>query len=85
MRNWPLPSVTTDRSFSMSAGLAASTVTPGITAPEPSRTTPAIEACAYAMAGSRRRAVETRTNTRREGRYMGPSLPFECHAAPSCG
>ena len=34
------------RTFSISAGLAASTVTPGSTAPEASRTTPAIEACA---------------------------------------
>ena len=32
--NWPEPSVTADRVFSMSAGLDTSTVTPGSTAPE---------------------------------------------------
>jgi hypothetical protein len=36
----PAPSVTTDRDFSMSTGLAASTVTPGSTAPLASLTTP---------------------------------------------
>ena len=34
MRYCPVPSVTTERTFSMSAGLAASTVTPGRTAPD---------------------------------------------------
>ena len=43
-RYCPLPSVTTLRTFSISAGLVASTVTPGKTAPEGSRTTPAIDA-----------------------------------------
>jgi hypothetical protein len=38
MRYWPLPSVTTDRTFSISAGLDASTVTPGSTAPDASLT-----------------------------------------------
>ena len=33
-RYWPLPSVTTVRTFSISAGLEASTVAPGSTAPE---------------------------------------------------
>ena len=33
MLNWPCPSVTAMRTFSISAGLAASTVTPGRTAP----------------------------------------------------
>ena len=33
------------RTFSISAGLDASTVTPGSTAPEASRTTPAIDLC----------------------------------------
>src|SRR5262245_39071530 len=36
----PAPSVTTVRTFSMRAGLAASTVTPGSTAPDVSRTVP---------------------------------------------
>jgi len=44
---WPSPSVTTVRLFSISAGLDASTVTPGMTPPLASRTTPAI-ACANA-------------------------------------
>ena len=39
----PCSSVTTERTFSISAGLAASTVTPGSTAPDVSRTTPAID------------------------------------------
>jgi hypothetical protein len=43
---WPVPSVTTDRTFSIKAGLAASTVTPGRTAPEVSLTRPAMDACA---------------------------------------
>src|ERR1700686_3848773 len=51
----PCSSVTTDRTFSIRAGLAASTVTPGTTAPVVSLTTPAIalDACwADAIAGS---------------------------------
>ena len=52
MRYWPPPSVTTVRTFSMSAGLAASTVTPGSTAPDASRTTPAIDAWAKRGGGS---------------------------------
>src|SRR5579864_4287692 len=39
---WPSPSVTTVRTFSIRAGLAASTLTPGSTAPDVSLTTPAI-------------------------------------------
>src|ERR1041384_6292830 len=49
----PLPSVTAVRTFSMSTGLDASTVTPGSTAPDVSCTTPVTVACADAMAGSR--------------------------------
>src|SRR6185503_10617864 len=40
MRYRPAPSVVAVRTFSISAGLAASTVTPGRTAPELSVTTP---------------------------------------------
>src|SRR6186713_230897 len=50
MRYRPSPSVTTARVFSMSAGLAASTVTPGSTAPDVSRTTPVMLLCAEAEA-----------------------------------
>src|SRR5438552_3683394 len=42
IRYRPWLSVVTDRTFSISAGLLASTVTPGITAPEVSRAIPAI-------------------------------------------
>src|SRR5688572_17540449 len=49
MRKLPLPSVTTDLTFSMSTGLAASTVTPGIAAPDTSRTVPVMMLCAYAV------------------------------------
>ena len=48
MRYCPAASVTTVRVFSISAGLEASTLTPGKTAPEPSLTAPVIEACALA-------------------------------------
>src|SRR3954453_18119673 len=48
----PDESVTVDRDFSISAGLDASTRTPGSTAPELSFTTPVMDACAYAATGS---------------------------------
>src|SRR6476660_9629100 len=52
MRYRPLPSVTAVRTFSMSAGLAASTVTPGSTAPVVSLTSPARMACAATTRGT---------------------------------
>ena len=52
MRYWPLLSVTTTRTFSISAGLAASTVTPGSTAPEVSRATPVMDASVWAWAAT---------------------------------
>src|SRR5262245_25108473 len=60
MRYCPLPSVITDRTFSVSTGLDASTDTPGRTAPDASFTTPAIVACAccaYSTAGTKRTEV----------------------------
>ena len=48
----PCASVTADRAPSMSAGLEASTVTPGKTAPVVSVTWPAIALCACAAIGS---------------------------------
>src|SRR3954452_5247018 len=62
MANCPLPSVTTERVFSISAGLEASTVTPGSTASEASLTTPAMvpSACAYDETGIPRRQIATR-------------------------
>src|SRR5688572_27031475 len=53
MRYWPVPSVTTERTFSINAGLEASTVTPGSTAPDASRTVPVNVPWANAEAGSR--------------------------------
>ena len=42
MRYWPVSSVTVDRTFSIRAGLDASTDTPGSTAPDASFTVPEI-------------------------------------------
>jgi len=50
----PAPAVIAVRVFSISAGLAASTVTPGSTAPDESCTSPEILACAEANAGRQR-------------------------------
>src|SRR5215831_14318950 len=47
----PVSSVTTDRTFSISASLLASTLTPGKTAPDESFTTPAIALCANVRVG----------------------------------
>ena len=44
MRYWPVPSDTAERVFSVRAGLATSTVTPGRIAPDESLTTPVIDA-----------------------------------------
>ena len=51
MRYSPAPSVTAERTFSIRAGLVASTVTPGRMAPDVSFTVPAIVPCACATAG----------------------------------
>src|SRR4029078_12818503 len=53
MLNWPRPSVTTDRDFSIRTGLEVSTTTPGRTASDASFTAPAIEpsACACSAVG----------------------------------
>src|SRR5438876_507773 len=59
MRYCPVPSEMALRVLSISAGLEASTVTPGSTAPDESFTTPVIDAWAYAEAGT---ASHTRTN-----------------------
>src|SRR6476469_9097664 len=62
---WPSASLTTDRTFSMSAGLEASTVTPGMTAPEESRTTPAIPPapCALALVADAQRTPTSMITT----------------------
>src|SRR5215510_183507 len=55
--------------FSISTGLEASTVTPGSTAPEASRTVPVIDVCACAAAGSM--ANSTSITHRRINREIG--------------
>src|SRR5207249_9807079 len=73
----------TERTFSMRAGLAASTVTPGMTAPDVSLTTPAIEApsvvCAHAAVGNAARTIDKRTTKRLIiwDAFTGSYLPFE--------
>src|SRR5436190_11965774 len=56
----PCASVVTLRTFSIRAGLDASTVTPGSTAPDVSFTTPAIPLCASEAAGTSARNASTR-------------------------
>ena len=59
-----MSSLTTERTFSIRTGLAASTVTPGSTAPDVSLTTPVMAACANAAAGSKQ--------DHQEGRHRSP-------------
>ena len=68
MRYWPVPSVTDDLVFSINAGLDASMVTPGSTAPEASFTLPAIDDWACAAAGSSR-TIAGRTHVLASRRY----------------
>ena len=62
MRYWPVSSLTTDRTFSIRTGLAASTVTPGNTAPDVSLTTPVMAACAEARKAGRTEPTDRRTD-----------------------
>src|SRR5687768_407427 len=62
----------------MSAGLAASTVTPGRTAPELSRTTPVIDAWAEAAAGAS--AMTAKTRSRAMNVFMEPRMLDERRA-----
>src|SRR6059036_513925 len=59
----PAPSVKTVRTCSISAGLRASTVTPGRTLPVASVTVPPMEDCALAAVGASRRAAMNVTTT----------------------
>src|SRR5262245_17336991 len=74
MRYCPVSSVTAVRTFSMSAGLAASTVTPGSTPPDASRTVPVRDAWAKTLAGR----ISTATTVRhfRTDRIQGDSFLF---------
>src|SRR6478735_9090673 len=62
MRYRPFSSVIADFTFSISTGLAASTVTPGITAPDVSLTVPVNALWARATAGTRTRLASTSKN-----------------------
>src|SRR5687767_15663567 len=67
IRYWPVPSVVTERTFSIRTGLAASTVTPGSTAPDASLTTPVMAPCAIAAAGTSRTTSRTAADRRASG------------------
>src|SRR5437764_11546303 len=69
IRYWPVSSVTAVRVFSIRTGLAASTVTPGRTAPDASFTTPAMDACAYADSG-RANTIDRTIRIRRDVRMQ---------------
>src|SRR5262245_54854082 len=95
----PSLSVTTLRVFSISAGLDASTVTPGNTAPDVSLTTPAIPladaCCAAATDGNSNVHVTTMTPKPPRVRTIGSSfchsltgselpMPAMCSAVETC-
>src|SRR5688572_13861259 len=79
MRYWPVSSVTTDRTFSISTGLAASTVTPGRTAPDASLTTPVMTAWADAIDGTNTHTNATRKNA------QDPWIRFSITVLLTCG
>src|SRR5215469_4159270 len=60
----PSPLVVAVRDRSISAGLAASTVTPAMIAPELSRTCPEIVLCAHAMDANRTKMANPTTTCR---------------------
>src|SRR5437870_2521569 len=76
MRYCPVSSVTPVRTLVMSAGLDASTVTPGGTAPDVSRTAPA-RLCAVARLGPAPTIAIT-INDRISIRFMGENLHAAC-------
>src|SRR5262245_61116794 len=80
MRYWPVPSVTTERTFSINAGLAASTVTPGSTAPDASRTVPVRVPWANTVEGSNVRAASHRKHF--TALHMSDVLLEVFHAMP---
>ena len=71
---WPDPSVVAMRLRSMSAGLVASTVTPGIAEPDVSFTTPARALCARTAVGYPRRQISAASSTPPLKRIMGNLL-----------
>src|SRR5262245_39052815 len=85
MLYWPCESDTTVRTFSISAGLDASTVTPGRTPPEVSCTTPAMP-CANVAAGVQSRIPQAKTPTVLKclGHIMLPPSCAASRALRSC-
>src|SRR5437773_9059487 len=79
----PLASVVAERTFSIKAGLLASTVTPGNTAPVASFTVPANALCACAVAGS---ASHASTTTKTIAIRLLATIPvLLSHAATDAG
>src|ERR1700687_945273 len=74
MRYWPLPTVTAIRTFSIRAELAASTLTPGSTASDESRTTPARIAWADASVGTR---IKHPTRVKARASLLMKKSPFD--------
>src|SRR5215470_14480323 len=84
MRYWPDSSETPVRALVMSAGLDASIVTPGSTAPEVSRTVPA-RLCAVARLAPALR-IATATSNRINSRFMSePPQPLGHEECPTPG
>src|SRR5262245_41490813 len=79
----PVPSATTERVFSINAGLEASTVTPGSSAPEASLTTPAMDPCACASVEKRRRTATT--NDPSQSGFMLPPAEVAKGPRDQCG
>src|SRR5204863_9513429 len=84
IRYCPVLSVTTVRAFSISAGLDASTVTPGSTPPDGSLTVPAIVAWARTMLGQAA-AIARNVTTLKQLRIAYPPLfrALCCHVGAS--
>src|SRR6266446_1795255 len=84
MRYWPSASVTAVRTFSIRAGLAASTVTPGRTAPEASLTTPAmpdaVVSWAHAVEATITKVIQARLTSRTLDRAIGSPPFFRRHS-----
>src|SRR5688500_8234860 len=84
MRYCPEPSLMAVRTFSMRAGLEASTVTPGRTAPDGSLMTPLMVACAQATWGASQTTVMT-TATRKAARISHQLAPRGSNMTPPDG
>src|SRR5688500_3443260 len=84
----PAPSVTTVRVAPWIAGLVASTVTPGSTPPDASRTVPVNVPCANARDGSSHRAAASTQHFTLPRILVSPLIWIRCpgtHLAPPAG